>query len=69
MEPPDPAPRKLTIDEALALAIQLQKQQHFAEAEQLYARVLTASREHPDALHYTGCRLTSKDQATKRSHR
>jgi hypothetical protein len=32
VEPSDPAPRELTIDEASALAIQLQKQQHFAEA-------------------------------------
>jgi hypothetical protein len=50
----------------MALAIQRQKQQHFAEAEQLYARELAASPDHPDALHY--CWLTSKDEATKRSH-
>jgi predicted TPR repeat methyltransferase len=47
-------PRKLTVDEAIALAIQLQKQHHLAEAEQLYAGVLDVAPEHPDALHYTG---------------
>ena len=36
------------------VAIELQKQQHFAEAEQLYARVLDVAPHHPDALHYTG---------------
>ena len=50
----DPPSRALTVDEAIALAIELQKQQHFAEAEQLYARVLDVAPHHPDALHYTG---------------
>jgi len=54
VEPSDPPPREPTIDEAIALAIQLQKQQHFAEAEQLYARVLDASPDHTGGLHYTG---------------
>jgi predicted TPR repeat methyltransferase len=54
VEPSDPPPRELTVDEAIALAIQLQKQQHLAEAEQLYARVLDVAPHHPDALHYTG---------------
>lgn len=52
--PSDPPPRELTVDEAIALAIQLQKQQHLTEAEQLYARVLDVAPHHPDALHYTG---------------
>jgi hypothetical protein len=47
-------PRELTVDEAIALAIQLQKQHHLAEAEQLYDRVLDVAPHHPDALHYTG---------------
>jgi predicted TPR repeat methyltransferase len=54
MDPSDPPPRELTIDEAIALAIELQKQQLFAEAEQLYALVLDVAPHHPDALHYTG---------------
>ena len=54
MEPSDPPPRELTVDEAIALAIQLQKQQQFAEAGQLYAGVLDVVPRHPDALHYSG---------------
>ena len=54
MEPSDPSPRELTVDEAIALAIELQKQHHLAEAGQLYARVLDVAPHHPDALHYTG---------------
>ena len=54
VEPSDPPPRELTVDEAIALAIQLQKQHHLAEAQQLYARVLDVAPHHPDALHYTG---------------
>jgi predicted TPR repeat methyltransferase len=47
-------PRELTVDEAIALAIQLQKQHHLAEAQQLYAGVLDVAPQHPDALHYSG---------------
>ncbi len=54
MDTSDPPSRELTIDEAIAVAIGLQKQQHLAEAEQLYARVLEVAPHHPDALHYTG---------------
>ena len=52
MEPSEP--RALTVDEAIALAILLQKQHHLAEAEQLYAGVLDVAPQHPDALHYSG---------------
>ena len=52
MEPSEP--RELTVDEAIALAMQLQKQHHLAEAEQLYAGVLDVAPHHPDALHYRG---------------
>ena len=52
MEPSEP--RELTVDEAIALAIQLQKQHHLDEAEQLYAGVLDVAPQHPDALHYRG---------------
>ena len=54
MKPSDPPPRELTIDEAIAIGIELQKQQHFVEAAQLYGRVLEVAPHHPDALHYTG---------------
>ena len=54
MDTSDVPSRELTIDEAIAVAIGLQKQQHLAEAEQLYARVLEVAPQHPDALHYTG---------------
>jgi predicted TPR repeat methyltransferase len=54
MDMSDPPSRELTVDEAIALGIELQKQRHFAEAEQLYARVLEVAPLHPDALHYTG---------------
>jgi Flp pilus assembly protein TadD len=47
-------PRALTVDEAIALAILLQKQHHLAEAQQLYAGVLDVAPQHPDALHYSG---------------
>jgi predicted TPR repeat methyltransferase len=47
-------PRELTVDEAIELAIQLQKQHHLTEAAQLYALVLDVAPQHPDALHYTG---------------
>jgi tetratricopeptide (TPR) repeat protein len=42
------------VDEAIALAIQLQKQHHLAEATLIYAGVLDVAPQHPDALHYTG---------------
>src|SRR6187551_2508367 len=54
MDTSDVPSRELTIDEAIAVAIGLQKQQHLAEAEQLYTRVLEVAPQHPDALHYTG---------------
>jgi predicted TPR repeat methyltransferase len=46
--------RELTLEEAVAFAIFLQKNQHFAEAHELYRRVLEVSPDHPRALHYTG---------------
>ena len=60
MEPLEP--RELTVGEAIALAIQLQKQHHLAEAEQLYARVLDVAPDHPDALHYTGLLAHRQDR-------
>jgi predicted TPR repeat methyltransferase len=47
-------PRELTIDEAVAFAILLQKNEQFPEAQELYRRVLDTAPNHPDALHYAG---------------
>ncbi len=52
MEPSEP--RELTVDEAIALAIELHKQDHLAEAQQLYTGALDVAPRHPDALHYSG---------------
>lgn len=54
MEQPDAPTRELTIDEAVSLAIALQKSGQLAEAHELYRRVLDAAPERADALHYCG---------------
>jgi predicted TPR repeat methyltransferase len=53
MEPTE-TPRELTLDEAITIAILLQKNEQFAEAEELYRRVLETAPNHPQALHYAG---------------
>jgi predicted TPR repeat methyltransferase len=51
----DEAPtRELTLDEAVALGVALQKNEQFAEAGELYRRVLDTSPAHSAALHYSG---------------
>ncbi len=54
MEQSEASPRALTLEEAVALAILLQKNEQFAEAEALYHRVLETAPDHPHALHYAG---------------
>ena len=54
MQESETPPRELTVDEAVALAILLQKNEQLVEAQELYRRVLDASPNHPDALHYAG---------------
>ena len=54
MEPSEPVTRALTLEEAISVAILLQKNRQFTEAEELYRRVLEASPDHPRALHYAG---------------
>ena len=54
MEQPETPPRELTLEEAVALAILLQKNEQLVEAQELYRRVLDAAPNHPDALHYAG---------------
>lgn len=54
MEQTESPPRELTLDEAVTFAILLQKNAQFAEAQELYRRVLNQAPDHPDALHYAG---------------
>jgi predicted TPR repeat methyltransferase len=54
MEQPETPPRELTLEEAVAFAILLQKNEQLAEAQELYRRVLETAPNHPDALHYAG---------------
>jgi predicted TPR repeat methyltransferase len=46
--------RELTLDEAVALAILLQKNGQLTEAQEVYRRVLKIDPDHADALHYAG---------------
>jgi predicted TPR repeat methyltransferase len=54
VEQSETPPRELTLDEAVAFAILLQKNEQFVEARELYRRVLDTAPNHPDALHYAG---------------
>lgn len=44
----------LTLQEALALAVHIHRSGHLDDARTLYERVLGASPDHPDALHFLG---------------
>ena len=52
--PDSDTPRDLTLDEAVALAIVLQKDGQLVAAGELYRRVLDVWPTHADALHYAG---------------
>ena len=54
MEPSESSTRELTLEEAVSLAILLQKNEQFAEAGEVYRRVLETAPDHPRALHYAG---------------
>ena len=54
MEPSESPTRELTLEEAVSLAILLQKNEQLVEARELYRRVLEAAPDHPRALHYAG---------------
>jgi predicted TPR repeat methyltransferase len=54
MEPSESSTRELTLEEAVSLAILLQKNEQFAQAEEVYRRVLETLPDHPRALHYAG---------------
>jgi predicted TPR repeat methyltransferase len=53
-EDAESAPRPLTLDEAVAFAIVLQKNGQLVEAGEVYRRVLEAEPGHTRALHYAG---------------
>ncbi len=46
--------REISVEEAIAIAIALQKNEQLAEADELYRRILELAPAHPDALHYAG---------------
>jgi predicted TPR repeat methyltransferase len=46
--------RQITVDEALALALERQQHEQLDEAEALYRRVLEIEPERPEAMHYLG---------------
>jgi predicted TPR repeat methyltransferase len=54
MEQSETPTRELTLEEAIAFAILLQKNEQLVEAQELYRRVLEMVPDHPQALHYAG---------------
>jgi len=54
MESSESTTRELTLEEAVALAILMQKDGQLAEAGEVYRRVLETAPDHPRALHYAG---------------
>jgi predicted TPR repeat methyltransferase len=57
VDPPEtaePSARELTLEEAVGLAILLQKNERLAEAQAVYRSVFEVAPNHPRALHYAG---------------
>src|SRR4029453_5797027 len=54
MEQSEPPMRELTLEEAVSIAVLLQKNEQLAEAQEIYRRVLETAPNHPQALHYSG---------------
>jgi predicted TPR repeat methyltransferase len=54
MEPSESTTRELTLEEAVSLAILMQKGGQLAEAGEVYRRVLETAPDHPRALHFAG---------------
>jgi predicted TPR repeat methyltransferase len=46
--------RDFTLEEAMSLAIRLHQNEQFAEAEDVYGRILELVPDHPDVLHFSG---------------
>src|SRR5262245_26729399 len=54
MEQAQTTDRALRLDEAVAIAIEMQKNDQWTAAEDIYRRVLEVSPDYADALHYSG---------------
>ena len=54
MEPSVSSTRELSLEEAVSVAIILQKSWQFVAAREVYRRVLEMAPDHPRALHYAG---------------
>ncbi len=54
LEPSEAVTRELTVEDAIAIAIQLQRNDQLAEADAVYSRVLEVVPDHGHALHYAG---------------
>ena len=46
--------RAISLDEAIAIAIQLQQSDQWVAAGEMYRSILAAAPDHPDAVHYSG---------------
>src|SRR5687767_7022271 len=68
MEQSETPSRELTLEEAVALAIVLQKNAQLVEAQELYRRVLDTAPNHPDALHYAGVLAHQQVRSDDPSH-
>ena len=54
METPEEQTRELTLEEAVSIAILLQKNDQLVEAHEVYRRILEVAPDHHRALHYAG---------------
>jgi predicted TPR repeat methyltransferase len=54
MEPSESSTHELTLEEAVSVAIILQKSEQLVAAREVYRRVLETEPDHPRALHYAG---------------
>jgi predicted TPR repeat methyltransferase len=56
--PPGPQepqePQEISLEDAIRLAVLLQKHGQLAQADEIYSKVLKLEPDHPDALHYAG---------------
>ena len=67
MEPSEAPTRELTLDEAVSIAIRLQKNEQFAEAEVVYRRILEVAPDHPTPCTMPACSRINRDEATRPS--
>ena len=54
MEQTPTTDRAVSLDEAISIAIQLQQNEQWAAADDVYRRILEVAPDHPDALHFSG---------------